>query len=318
MISLKWARLLAGVLVFVFVFSGFVSARPQADVSGWTAVDMFVRYQIDLNKAKGSKENPYFVDELTHLVLQKFDKELDAEIAPYAKNLTPEQREQLKYLLVSDYVSYLYQKSFYPKNAKTLVVKPIKVASIKDKDRVYDYYYAPMSSSIPYPIHWWVQVRVDINGGTGTDSKGHHYNVNGHNDLFKIVVYYDSDNVKYELHFYDEDHPDPLLDAVYDKARCARYPGRDSRYGCEDVESIEVKDGSIIFPTTFSTYTECEYLTCHQVSQTYATPLPTHGYGTRPYYLSVEIYVSNTWNHLMNTVDTNPDMTKIWHYYSWR
>ncbi len=33
-ISLKWTRLLAGVLVFVFVFSGFVSARPQANVSG--------------------------------------------------------------------------------------------------------------------------------------------------------------------------------------------------------------------------------------------------------------------------------------------
>jgi len=32
--SLRWARLLAGVLVFVFVFSGFVSAKPQADASG--------------------------------------------------------------------------------------------------------------------------------------------------------------------------------------------------------------------------------------------------------------------------------------------
>ncbi|WP_456321394.1 hypothetical protein, partial [Palaeococcus sp. (in: euryarchaeotes)] len=153
---MKWARLLAGVLVFVFVFSGFVSAKPQADVSGWTAIDMFIHSQIDISKAKGTSEDPYFVDKLTNLVLQRFGKELDAEIAPYAGSLTPEQREQLKYLLVSDYVSYLYQKSFYPKNAKVIVVKPIKVASVKNGDKVYDHYYAPMSSSIPYPIHWWV------------------------------------------------------------------------------------------------------------------------------------------------------------------
>ncbi len=104
-ISLRWARLLAGVLVFVFVSSGFVSAKPQADVSGWAAVDMFVRYQIGPNKARRTSENPYFVGEVIHLVLQKFDKELDAEIASYAGNLTPEQKEQLKYLLLSDYVS---------------------------------------------------------------------------------------------------------------------------------------------------------------------------------------------------------------------
>jgi len=55
----------------------------------------------------------------------------------------------LKRLLIGDYVSHLYQKSFYPKNAKTLVVKPIKVASIRDKGKVCDYYYAPMSSLVP-------------------------------------------------------------------------------------------------------------------------------------------------------------------------
>ncbi|WP_297463908.1 hypothetical protein [Thermococcus sp.] len=76
------------------------------------------------------------------------------------------------------------------------------------------------------------------------------------------------------------------------------------------MESIEVKDGSIVFPTTFSTYTEWGYLICHEVSQTYATPAPTHGYETKPYHPSGEIYVGNTWNHLMNTVDTNPDMAR--------
>ncbi len=238
---------------------------------------MFVHYKSDLNKARGTVENPHFVDELTRLVLQK---------------------------------------SFYPKNAKVLVVKPIKVASVRNNGKVYDYYYAPISSLIPYPIHWWVQVKVDIGGGAGTDSKGYQYNVNGHNDLFKIVVYYDSTSVTYELHFYDEDHPNPSLDDVYNKIRCVRYPGRDSSYGCEDIENIKVKDGLITFPTTFSTYTECGYLLCQEISQTYATPAPTHGYGIKPYSSSIEVYVSNTWNPLMDTVDTNPDMSKVWHYYS--
>jgi len=310
--SLKWAKLLAGVLVFVF--AGFVSAKPQADVSGWTAIDMFVRYQIDMGKAKGISEDPYFVDRLTNLVLQRFDKELDAEIAPYAGNLTPEQREQLKYLLISDYISYLYQKSFYPKNAKTLVVKPIKVASVKAGSKVYDYYYAPMSSSIPYPIHWWVQVRVDLDGGKGRDSLGQCYDVDGHNGISKIVVRYASTKVTYEIHFYDEDHPDPAIDAVYDKIRCVAYPGRDSRYGCEDIESITVEQGTIKFAGTWSNI--CANGVC--VEQTYAMQMwPQHETGERPYSISVAIYVSNVWDHLMDTVDSNPDMDKNWGYTSW-
>ncbi|NJF25773.1 hypothetical protein [Thermococcus sp. Bubb.Bath] len=314
---LKQVGLLVGVLVLIFAFSGFVSTRPQADVGGWTAIDLFVREQIDVAHAKGTINDPHFVDELTDLVLKKFNRQLDAEISQYSQNLTPRQREVLKHLIVSDYVSYLYQKSFYPKNARTLVVKPIKVASIKANGKVYDYYYAPMSSSIPYPIHWWVQVRADIDGGSGIDDGGYSYNVDGKNDLFNIVVYYTSSSVQYELHFYDEDHPSPSLDKIYDSIRCSEYPGRDSTYGCEDVESIRVENGNIIFSTTFSTYTECGYLLCHDVSQTYATPAPTHGYGVKTYSSSVGIYVSNTWNHLMDTVDTNPSMEKVWWYTSW-
>ncbi|WP_297463895.1 hypothetical protein [Thermococcus sp.] len=316
MMSLKGTKLLAGVLVFVF--SGFVSAGPQADVSGWTAVDMFVRSQIDLNKARGFTENPYFVDELTHLVLRKFGKELDAEIAPYAENLTPEQREQLKYLLVSDYVSHLHQKSFYPKNAKTLVVKPIKVASVGDKGRVYDYYYAPMSSSIPYPIHWWVQVKVDINGGSGRDCDGNTYDVDGNNNISKIVAKWSGNDVLYEIHFYDEDVPSRSLDKIYDRIRCIRHWGRDRTYGCEDIESIEVTNGYVYFHSDWSHaphdghVSDLTYACCSSVRDR-----PPHVSGKRPYSSHIVIYVSNVWNHLMDTLDTNPCMTKNWGYTAW-
>ena len=68
--------------MFVFVFSGFVSAKPQADVSGWTAIDMFIHSQIDISKAKGTSEDPYFVDKLTNLVLQRFGKSLTLRLHP--------------------------------------------------------------------------------------------------------------------------------------------------------------------------------------------------------------------------------------------
>lgn len=315
-ISLKRAELLAGALILVFVFSGLVSAKPQADVDEWTAIDLFVRYQIDVASKAGTLEDSHFVDKVTELVLLKFSKELDAEISKYAKDLTLEQREHLKYLLVSDYVSHLYQKSFYPKNAKVLVVKPIKVASVKAESKVYDYYYAPMSSSIPYPIHWWVQVRVDVTGGSGVDDKGNGYNVDGKNDLFNIIVYYTSSSVQYELHFYDEDHPHPWMDNWYDGYRCDHYPDRDSTYGCEDIESINVENGVIEFPGTFSGDYDCHGNYCEE-PQTYAVDGPHHYSGTRPYSSNVAIYISNTWNHLMDTVDSNPSMEKVSWYTSW-
>lgn len=296
----------------VLTFSGLVSARPQADVSGWAAVDTFVRYQIDVNKAWGTSENSYFVDELTQLVLRNFDEELDARIAQYAGNLTPEQREQLKYLLVSDYVSYLYQKSFYPKNAKTLVVKPIKIASVKKGDKIYDYYYTSTSSSIPYPIHWWVQVKKDMDGGYGRDRHGNYYWINGNNNISYIKIFYTSNDVVYEVHFYDEDDPNPLKDKYFDRERCRNYPGRDSTYGCEDIESIEVKDGYIIFHSDWSHV--CENGVC--VDQTFADS-PKHAAGRRPYKNDIAIYVSNVMNHMMDVIDSNPGMAKHWGYVSW-
>lgn len=308
---MELTKLLAGVLILVFVSSGFGTAKPQED---WQA---FVQHQVNMAKLK----NPHFVDNLTSLVIQKYGKELDSEIDEYAtqggsKKLTPEERETLKYLIVSDYVSYVYQKSFHLKNAKKLVVKPIKVTSIKKHGRVYNYYYTPMSSSIPYPIHWWVQVSVDINGGSGYDDAGNYYDVDGKNDMFNIVVHYISDSVEYELHFYDEDHPNPRMDDIYDSYRQHEYPDRDHTYGCEDIEKIRVEEGVIGFPSTFSGDYDCHGNYCEE-PQTYAVDGPSHESGQRPYSPDVVIYVSNVWDHLMDTIDSNPSMSKVWWYYSW-
>ncbi len=118
--SLKRAGLLAGVLVLIFVFSELVSALPRADVDSWTAIGLFVKGQIDIAHTKGTINDPHFVEELTDLVLKKFDRQLDAEIARYAKNLTPEQKESLKRLLVSDYVSISIRRVFILRTRRPL------------------------------------------------------------------------------------------------------------------------------------------------------------------------------------------------------
>ncbi|MBO8175425.1 MAG: hypothetical protein H0Z18_09225 [Thermococcus sp.] len=308
---MKKQMFLVGLFILVLVFSSFGVAMSQRDRGVWKEIDAFVLQ--NLNTVK----EPNGVNILTKMVLKRFGNELDAEIKTYGKELTPAQREQLKYLLVSDYISYLYQKSLIPKNAKKVIVKPIKVLSYKENGKVYNWYYAPLSSSIPYPIHWWVQVNVDINGGRGIDNRANPYSVDGKNDLFEIVVYYTSSSVQYELHFYDEDHPIPSVDSWYDDYRCEHYPGRDDTYGCEDIESIRVENGVIEFPTTWSRIYECHNNYCTWTEQTYGEPIPTHESGERTYSPSVVIYISNTWNHLMDTVDSNPSMSKKWWYTSW-
>lgn len=110
---------LVGLFILVLVFSSFGVAMSQRDRGVWKEIDAFVLQ--NLNTVK----EPNGVNILTKMVLKRFGNELDAEIKTYGKELTPAQREQLKYLLVSDYISYLYQKSLIPKNAKKVIVKPI-------------------------------------------------------------------------------------------------------------------------------------------------------------------------------------------------
>ena len=108
----------------------------------------------------------------------------------------------------------------------------------------------------------------------------------GNNDLLSVAKTSVSSCLKeYELTFADEDHPVPGLDQLYDQYRIQEYGT------IQDVESFFVSENYIFFVGTYSG------------SQGFLTSVPQHLDGTKSWASSV--YVSNTWNHMMSTHNTN-------------
>ena len=137
------------------------------------------------------------------------------------------------------------------------------------------------------------QENIDIVGG----SYGGHY-FNGDNDLY-LVLYSDNSSTcerTYSLSFYDEDHPEH--DALYDAVRWVIFNRT------FDIETFAIKNNNqIVFDDTYSSSNDFDCLEelvygCHE----------TH---TKTYYPGSTVYVSNTWNHMMNTYDTNPSLTSV-------
>ncbi|MBU7026885.1 MAG: VCBS repeat-containing protein [Theionarchaea archaeon] len=140
-------------------------------------------------------------------------------------------------------------------------------------------------SKIPNPIYFWVQVAEDID-----------------NPLFRIEAYPISDHfTKYILYFTDEDHKhDRFIDILYDIARAVWHKR------IKDIESFYVANGKICFEHIWSND--------NSYSQ---RDSGTHKNGERPYNQDVVIYVSNTWNHAMDTIDTNSKMRKYLVFTDW-
>jgi len=136
------------------------------------------------------------------------------------------------------------------------------------------------------------QVSFDKYGGFGTDSAGRSFNINGHNDLYKVLTWGNSYPYTYRLYYYDEDHPNPALDATYDYYRYLQT----GTY--EDSAQFTVWDANNL-----------QYSLSWSGSYTFAYPLGNHGSITRANH--PWMYVSNIWNHDIGTEDTNPYMSKI-------
>ncbi len=135
------------------------------------------------------------------------------------------------------------------------------------------------------------QLRLDIDGG----SIGWLYHFNGDNDLY--LVSYNDNSVDcertYSLYFYDEDHP--TLDAAYDRVRIIMYDR------IHDIEIFTIKNNNQIeFDNTWSN--SWDYL---------CTTIYCHATTTKPYTPGQIIYVSNTWNHMMDISDTNRSLSKV-------
>ncbi len=242
---------------------------------------------------------PEALDALTNELLTKYDENLEAmmqalrEWDPDLPVLTGRAREGFKYTAVREHIHEVWQEMMKPQDVRKIEIRTLRRSgSYTNNGITYaQLYYAPQSGH--YPINHWVQVYDDIHGGQGTDDAGLGFNINGDNDLYKLVIYYHvGDRVTYELWFRDEDHPDPGWDQWWDAQRLNQY-GR-----IEDVESFYIEDNVIHFDNIWSN------------DKTFAFPIGQHGTQTRDY--TDTIYVSNVWNHAMDINDENPGLGKVW------
>ena len=135
------------------------------------------------------------------------------------------------------------------------------------------------------------QLRIDIDGG-----RYNGYTFNGGNDLYRVTSVSNSASctTEYTLYFYDEDHPD--RDAMYDSIRKVWF-GR-----TQDIESITIHNNRLIeFDDVWSSNNryDCTSLIifgCHETT-------------IKSYIPGQTVYVSNTWNHMMDTSDTNRSLS---------
>ena len=139
------------------------------------------------------------------------------------------------------------------------------------------------------------QLRLDIDGGAFWL-----YTFEGDNNMYGHT-YYDNSSIcerTFVLYFTDEDHP--LIDDLYDGLRMELY---DRIY---DIEIFTIKNNNQIeFDNTWS------------ASNDYGCFIGSinapgcHGTITKTYTPGQTIYVSNTWNHMMDIIDANPGLSKV-------
>ena len=154
----------------------------------------------------------------------------------------------------------------------------------------FPYVYASHKSStceVQQKIILFKQSRIDIKGG---ELNGHTFN--GKNKLESVNRTILNDcRVKYDLTFKDEDHP--TLDAYYDMARESYYKR------IKDIEKFYVQNGNEIkYHNIWSDDKSYDYLKLGLFGQ--------HAYHTGDF--GRIMYVANTWNHAMDTENTNPDL----------
>ncbi|MFZ3168282.1 MAG: hypothetical protein WA130_11755 [Candidatus Methanoperedens sp.] len=290
-------------IVLVLLIGGVVTASKTQDNSEkikvlFKPIDTEVHKNLAEKKDRSSQDLNTFAEYLVKKQGKNLELIIDELENITGKKLDRDKRKGFKYLIVREHLSKISQDyDLDTQNTSKLIIEPTIVQVDKNADHTSTLSYLSLSNTVTYPIYWWVQVSPEVNGGSGTDSAGKKYSVNGGNGLYKVSIQYTTNYAKYTLYFYDEDHPDPATDAIYDAWRKLWY-GR-----IEDIESFTVQNGIIYFDDIWDN------------DKTYAEWWGQHGDKTRNYV--TKVYVSNVWNHAMDTLDKNPSMSKIWRYTGW-
>lgn len=290
---------LAGIVVVVLIaaMGAAVTGKPPES----KARDLFQPIDTEIRAYLAGNPSAQNLEGFTAHTMKKYNKKLTAIVDILQDitgcSVTPEAEDTLKQLIIREHIHRVtFENMPARENASVLEVEPVVVDSSSDGSQSSTTFYTPLAG-VPYPIYYWKQVTVDITGGSGYDDAGKYYNVNGNNDLYKVKAEYTSTWVKYTLYFKDEDHPDPITDALYDVWRLLYY-GR-----IEDIESFTVENNTINFNGIWDN------------DKTYAEPVGQHGNKTRSY--GTTVYVSNVWNHAMDKYDNNPSMSKTTWYTGW-
>lgn len=272
-------------------------------------------------KDKNSPKEPKDLDTFSKNQVKRYSKNLDVLIdeleSATGKSLKDkEKREEFKQLIVRENLYKIKQEIDSEEFNKNITITSDRsiIPTIVDKDKNTNNttYLATLPAGTYYPIHYWIQVSPDIFGDSGYDVNGNSYSINGNNNLYQIGIqnsyqprtcilwfcYGPFYNTKYTLYFKDEDHPDPIIDALYDFWRLIDY-GR-----IEDIESFVVTNSIINFNGIWDN------------NRAFAEFVGQHGNMNRNYINSYDtkVYVSNVWNHAMDTIDKNTNIGKIWWY----
>ncbi len=281
------ASLIAAVLIPLSLQVGSADQNTQAQnvKQLFADVDQEIRQYVN-----GDMKNP---EDKKAQLIEKYSNNLEAIINTITihDNLQFDSEvEGIKELIISEHMSEVNRQKIISQIPDDAITETIEVEPDLSKQGVFELPKAYAAGN-PYPINTWKQVTHDRTGGSGTDSSGNSYNINGNNHFTSLSTSYTSSKVTYTLTFKDEDHPNPFWDKFWDNWRQIQY-GRTT-----DIESFTVDSNGVKFPGIWDN------------DKTFAEFMGQHGTKTRSYYSGMSIYVSNVWNHAMDTTNENPGMS---------
>jgi hypothetical protein len=276
--TILFASLIAAMIL---PFSGMQFADAKSDNN--TEYDK-LSTQIDKEIVKFVKQSEKFSDnpEKVAQLNEKFSEKKDKLIAKYQDrldnslastfdktDLASDQRKELVSLIISEKFKAPMQEKF----VADMLAENEGISVLG-----YDLLPSAYAACTTQPdVTAFKQLNVDITGQIG---------FNGGNGLETVQRNNLSTCLReYTLTFSDEDHPVPATDLAYDLVRIQIYGT------IKDVEKFYVSNGDVWFLDTGSK------------SQSFWTLVPTHYQDVNSF--SSTVYVSNTWNHMMDTSNTN-------------
>jgi len=302
----KWSVVLLALLLAAMAMVPMVSAddNDQARLTDEAKVRELIK-PVDADIQKIIDEKKLYFDKAetrsfsipVNEVIGKYDKNLNGivDILDIRMNthLDEASRTLLKEIIVTgDFKRIsndmeLEKRGLKIEDAKVITPKFLGIVNTTDELTQFR-----TNSLLSAPTLTLIQLSVDIAGGYGTDDAGNDFDIDGGNNLYKVLTWGNSYPYTYRPYYYDEDHPDPGLDAAYDYYRYLQT----GTY--EDSAQFTIWDANNL-----------QYSLSWSGTHTFGYPIGNHGSITRNNY--PWMYVSNIWNHDIGTEDTNPSLSRV-------